>query len=463
MTWMSHGAKILSLVIVLPLVLKQLPEAEITLWFLFLLLSALHLLCDMGFVQTFSRAIAYAMGGAEQIKIFNYATDRSTNSEVNWSLIKRICSTMYAVYFRLFFISFVIILIGGSLLLIKPISSCQDSATAWLSWTFVLAGSTIFLFGNLYSAYLQGINQIALLRRVEAFCFLGSALTCACVLLARGGLLGLVFSNQIWRAITVVAKRYSCGKVENGRFLDFRRSSLDRDVFKAVWPSAWRSGLGVFMSYGLIQLSGLFFAQIEAGKSVASYLLGLRLIQAISQFSQAPFYSKLPILARLNASGSIEKLIALAKRGMFLAHSTYVVQIVLMSIFGPLILGVINSKVAFPDNLLWVLLTLAIFAERYGAMHIQLYSTTNHIVWHIANGVTGAITILFSFLFIKTLGIYAFPAALLISNISFYSWYCARLSYTAFKIPIWNFEKQAFVCPCMVLGLFYFTLILLRM
>lgn len=452
----------LGLVIVLPLVLKLLPEAEITLWFLFLLLSALHLICDMGFVQTFSRAIAYAMGGAEQIRIFNYATDRSTEGEVNWSLIKRICFTMHAVYFRLLFVSFVIILVGGSLFLVKPISSCQDSTGAWLSWAIVLAGSTIFLFGNLYSAYLQGINQIALLRRVEAFCFLGSAITCACVLLARGGLLGLVLGFQIWRVINIVANRYFCGKVENGRFLDFRKSSLDRDVFEAIWPSAWRSGLGVFMSYGLIQLSGLFYAQIEAGKSVTSYLLGLRLIQAISQFSQAPFYSKLPILARLNASGSIEKLIALAKQGMFLAHSTYVVQIVLMSILGPLILGKIGSKVAFPDNLLWVLLTLAIFAERYGAMHIQLYSTTNHIVWHIATGVTGVIMAVLSLLFIRTLGIYTFPMAILISNISFYSWYCARLSYKAFKIKIWNFEKLTFVCPCAALGLFYFAVVLLR-
>ena len=463
MTWVSHGAKMLSLVIVLPLVLKKLPEAEITVWFLFSLLSALYLICDMGFVQTFSRAIAYAMGGAERIRIFNHATDRSVSSEVNWSLIKRLCSTMYMVYSRLLLIVFVLFLIGGSLLLVKPISSCQDSATAWLSWVFVLAGSTIFLFGNLYSAYLQGINQIALLRRVEAFCFLGSSLTCACVLLARGGLLGLVFSNQIWRAIAVVAKRYSCGKVENGRFLDFRRFSLDRDVFKAVWLSTWRSGLGIFMSYGLVQLSGLFYAQIEGGKSLASYLLGLRLIQAISQFSQAPFYSRIPIMARLNASGSIEKLIASAKRGMFLAHSTYVIQIVLMSIFGPMILGIIGSKVPFPDNLLWVLLTLAIFAERYGAMHIQLYSTTNHIVWHIANGVTGAIVIVLSLSLIPVFGITAFPLALLIANISFYSWYCARLSYKAFKIPIWNFEKLTFVCPCVVLGLFYFTLILIRM
>lgn len=455
MTWMSHGAKILSLVIVLPLVLKQLGEAEITLWFLFLLLSALHLICDMGFVQTFSRAIAYAMGGAERIRIFNYATDRSVSGEVNWSLIKRICSTMYAVYSRLFFISFVIILIGGSLFLVKPISSCQDSTGAWLSWAFVLAGSTIFLFGNLYSAYLQGINQVALLRRVEAFCSLGSALTCACVLLARGGLLGLVLGFQIWRAINVVANRYFCGKVENGRFLDFRQSSLDRDVFKAVWPRAWRSGLGIFMCYGLIQLSGLFYAQIEAGKSVASYLLGLRLIQAISQFSQAPFYSKLPILARLNASGSIEKLIALAKRGMLLAHWTYVIQILLITTLGPFLLSKVGSKVAFPDNILWILLTLAIFTERYGAMHIQLYSTTNHIVWHIANGVTGLIMIVLSFLFIKTLGIYTFPAALLISNISFYCWYSAKHSYQAFNIKIRDFEYTVSFWPCMLLALFF--------
>ena len=40
-------------------------------------------------------------------------------------------------------------------------------------------------------------------------------------------------------------------------------------------------------------------------------------------------------------------------------------------------------------------------AERVGALHIQLYSMTNHIVWHIANGVTGILLIVLAALIIR--------------------------------------------------------------
>jgi hypothetical protein len=69
MTWGSFATRSLSLIVVLPLVLNRLNTAEISLWYLFSTVIGLQLLADMGFSPTFSRVIAYGMGGLSTFEI----------------------------------------------------------------------------------------------------------------------------------------------------------------------------------------------------------------------------------------------------------------------------------------------------------------------------------------------------------------------------------------------------------
>ncbi len=231
-------------------------------------------------------------------------------------------------------------------------------------------------------------------------------------------------------------------------------------MFAAVWSSAWRSGLGIVMSHGLIQLSGVIYAQFGSTEQVAMYLLSLQLMTMISRFSQAPFYSKLPMLSRLRALGDTAGQIRLARRGMALSHWTFVLSFVGLGLFATPLLGLIGSNAAFADPLLWVLLGLGTLVERYGAMHIQLYSTTNHIIWHVANGVSGTIYLGVSVPLFGVVGVYAFPLGILTGYISFYSWYAAKHSYRTFQLRFWSFERATVLLP-LSLMLIYVTISLL--
>ena len=59
MTWGSFLTRSLSAVLILPMVLRNFPKEEITLWFMFAQIISLQLLVDMGFTPTFSRLIAH--------------------------------------------------------------------------------------------------------------------------------------------------------------------------------------------------------------------------------------------------------------------------------------------------------------------------------------------------------------------------------------------------------------------
>ena len=456
MTFGSFLANALKLIVVLPLVLTRFNIEDITVWYIFATIISLQHLVDIGFSPTFSRVIAYAMVGASANNISDYRkiTPKTSNRMPNWKAIEDICAAMRKVYVILTLILIAFLLIVGTASLIRPISENPNPSGAWIAWGIILLTSTVVLRGNSYRAFLTGTNHIAVLRRWEIYSAIGAALSSIAVLTAGGGLISLVCCQQIWVIINILRNRYLSNRVEDGRFKLFRTIKTNKHIIRVVWPNAWRSSLGIIMSYGVVHASGLIYAQLEATSRVATYLIGLRLIQALSSFSQAPFYSKLPILASLRADGAVSDQIAIAKRGMALSYWTFALGFVFLGIFGAPSLKIIGSHADFPDSALWALLGLAMFSERYGAMHIQLYSTTNHIIWHIANGITGAIYLLSSIILYPSVGVYAFPIGMIFGYTFFYCWYSASHSYSAFGLKFWQFEKSTFIAPLLVVSLF---------
>ena len=448
MTWSSYLSRSLSLLLVFPLILTRFDTADIALWYLFTTIIALQALADAGFSPTFERVLAYALGGAapDQLKALRQPVEQA-DGEPNWQMVAQICATMRVVYTRLTLVAVAALGTLGTWAVVRPIAQSPDAEAAWMAWGVILLGSTVMLRGNTFSAYLQGMNRIALLRRWEALTGLGAILTSFTVLLLGGGLLDLIIAHQSWMVLNVLRNRWLCRAIDGGRFKTFTSKAVNPTVFAAVWPSAWRSGLGIAMTYGLIQLSGVIYAQLGSTEQVAMYLLSLQLMTMTSRFSQAPFYSKLPMLARLRALGDTDGQIRLARRGMALSHWTFVLGFVGLGLFATPLLGLIGSNAAFADPLLWALLGLGMLVERYGAMHIQLYSTTNHIIWHVVTGVSGTIYLLVSLVLYQSIGVYAFPVGSLAGYVGFYSWYAAKHSYQTFHLRFWSFERATVLLP----------------
>jgi O-antigen/teichoic acid export membrane protein len=456
MTWGSFLTRLFGFALVLPLLLTRFSTEEIALWYLFSTIIGLQLLADVGFSSTFIRVIAYAMGGASIHNLKDYSVNRTVKNtgQPNWETMEQVVATMKPIYLRLSIISFGLLAIFGTWSLLRPISVCGNTTMAWVAWGIVLITTTIAVGGNLYSSYLQGVNQIALLRRWEIFTSSGATIVNLSVLILDGNLAALIIANQSWVIINILINRRLCYKVERGQFTKFTVNKADKIVFDSVWPSAWRTGLGAIMSYGLVQISGVIYAQFGSIPQVASYLLALRLIQVVSQLSQAPFYTRLPLLAQLRSQGDLSEQVRVAKNGMILAYWTFVAGFLLLAVFATPLLDFIHSNADFVNPSLWAILGLAVFIERYGAMHIQLYSTTNKIINHIANGISGIIFLVFSWILFEKIGVYAFPVSMLVSYLGFYSWYSAKHSYNEFDLHFWSFEKTTMFAPGLLLVLY---------
>jgi len=326
-----------------------------------------------------------------------------------------------------------------------------------MAWAIVVVVSGGILWANAFAAYLQGLNHVALYRRWEALTSVGAILTSFVVLLMGGRLLALVAANQAWAAINVVRNWQLARMVDGGRLAAFHRRGLDPEVMDVAWAPAWRSGLGISFSRGVLYASGLVYAQVADAASLSTYLVGFRAIQLVTELSQAPFSSRIPALARLRSEGRFSDQLAIARRAMRLTYWIYAAGFVGVGLTGAALLSAIGSRIAFADGRLWALLGLGFFVERYGAMHIQLYSTTNHIIWHVANGVTGMIYLAVSLALLGPLGVYAFPVAMLISYLGFYSWYSAGHVYRTFNTGFFGFERSVLLPPALVVTLYAAT------
>ena len=448
MSWGSLASKLGGMLVLLPLLLHHFSPPDIVIWLLFGTIVSLQVIADIGFSQTFIRSIACAEGGLS-ISLLSDMRKPPIKKEVteplNVETLLRLVATMKHTYCRLTILAMSFLVPIGFYALEKPIEQSTNQESAWIASGIVLFTTVFSLWGNIYSAFLQGRNQVALLRRWEMLMSLAGIGTAVCVLLLGGNLLAVVIAQQIWLIMAVIRNYWLCKDDE--LFILGMKMKSDKETISAIWPSAWRSGVGVLMSFGIIQFSGMIYAQIAQTKEVSAYLLALRLIQTISQFSQAPFYSRLPTLAKLRSQGDIDEQLKVAKKGMCFSHLTFFAGFIIVGMFAQDLLEVIKSQSIFISPLLWSLLGLAFFLERFGAMHIQLYSTTNHIIWHVANGYTGLVMSILAFFLYPIIGVLAFPSAMIFSYCFIYSGIATYHSYRAFPIKVIEFELYNSILP----------------
>ena len=447
-TWGAFLVRSMGFLIVLPLALRRLEATEIVLWYLFNAIFGLQWMLDLGFSSTTSRSVAYAAAG---VAVVGRAPDQARGDTTpNWELLGRIRTTAAWVYAALGLLSLVLLAVFGTWSLLKPIASVPQETRAWIAWLIVLLVCPLSVFGNQYWSYLEGLNKVALVRRWETFLGVASAVTMVIALLFGGGLLALVASNQVWAIVRVLVYRHLAARTA-GPSGTAPRGVLDRGVLAHLWSGAWRSGVGGGMAYGVGYFASLLVAHHEDAATAAAYLLSARLLDAVLQFSQAPFYSRLPVFTRLRAMREIEQLLAATRRAMRVGYWCYIAGFVVLALFAAPILGALRSNAAFVPADLWWLMGIATFSQLYGGMHIQLYSTTNHIIWHIANTGAGVIFLLVTVLLIDRIGVYAVPLGGLCGYAGFYAWYSARHSYLSLGVGFWRYEARVMVPPALVL------------
>ncbi len=457
MTWGNLIAKSSNLFILLPIVLSSFSQEDIVVWYLYFTIVSLQLLIDFGFLPTFSRLFSYAYSGLNIDEIQNVKDNKIAKGQPNWISLEYLFVATKKIYAYLSILSFLMAITMGSYLVYEPISKSTDPQNAWLGWLIVITIASLNLYTNSFIALLNGMDKVALVQKWQMISsFFGVVASSIALLVSKSLLLGISifyfsYLGNFFINMLLVKKYYKRPKVSLDQKL------LSNLIKKTIFPTAWKSGLGIAMSLGIIQLSNIIVAKIESALNASSYMVALQIIRAISSFAQAPFYSRLPYFAQLYSKGHIKDLIELSIQRVKYSLIVFIFMFFFIGIFGSYLLGILDSKTNFVDSTMWILIGLAFFLERVGAMNLQLYTLSNHIVWHIANGITGIIMIITAFLLYHYFGLYGLPIAMILSYSGFYVPYTTKKMLTEFptylqetKSIIWQMFTIFVMCSALI-------------
>ncbi len=452
MTWGSFFTRSTALFLVLPLALQQFVPSEMTLWNILLQITGLQLIIDLGFTPTFTRLIAFARGGATSLaQMGNQHHDHPF--QPNWGLVASIYRVMRVVYFRLGLIYFVVLATVGTYYVHEAATGLAHPAQGWSAWATILIVSFFSLRANQTKAVIEGLNHVALLRRWEILTSLCGVLTTFAVFYFEGNIFQLILASQIWVVINIWRNYQILHSLpESGELFSPTAKDIDFDpvIFRQVWSAAWRTGVGVLLTSGTIKLVVLQTTkeiQVVSVLEAAVFSTALRIMDSILDFSVAPLYSKLPRLASLYAKGDMGVFMGIARQSMLRSYWALAIPVILAGVAGPAALAVLESKIAFPDPQFWLLLGIAQFLQRFGASHLQLYSLSNTIVWHIAGAGSAIVMLTVWGIGLPHFGIYAYPLAGIAAALLFYAWYCANKSYRFFGLHFWTFEPTVSFLP----------------
>ncbi len=437
-TWLSLFSRTVGGVVVLPTLLRRFDPGEVAVWYLFATIIGIGMLLDLGINPTLTRFVAYANAGPRQ---HPGAPPNASQPDL---------PTLYAAMRRLYLgmALAVVVLLGvvGTWALSVPISRLDSPRTAYALWALIVLLSPLAFTNNLKLAFLQGSGFIAVVRRWDAVFGMLGILSNLAVLEYGLGLTGLVISTQVWGIVAAWrTKRIfnsKLGSMDRTERLTLRETG---SAIAMIWPSSWRVGLGSIAYLGAQHSSGLIYATMGPKERLASYLLGIQVFNIIRASSMAPFYTKLPVLARMSAEGRVGEVRATAGAGMVRSYWVFVAWAAGAGILVPYILDSIGSKTRFPSDLLWGGITIGGLLERFGGMHQNILAAFNVVRSHWAG--LGFLVVYLGFVLglIRALDVLAFPVAMIAGHVLFYSWYSGRHSYRALGTTFLGFERTKFL------------------
>ena len=412
--------RLAAVALVWPLALRTLGQAEIVIWQVMSALTALVPVADFGVAPVLIRLTA-----ARGNPLPGETTIEGDTVERRLSRLARVADWFYA---RLTWVGGFVIA-GATVVVWQKIRvlGAEAAEEAWFAWALGCAAFWLNLSSGGWSALLQGGGELARVRRVEIVATAcGVAITFG-GLWTHGGLLPVAAGLAARAVVQAVFWRRRSARLREQA--GPRASVADAaPLRKIVWQGAWRSGVGIVCSAGLGQASALVVAAFAELELAAAYLIGWRLLGVVGQFSQAPFYSRLPEFGGLAAAGDTSALLVRARRAMAMSLGLFVSGHLVLSVGGPWLLERLGAAAEWPTPGVWWMLGAALFLERYGAMHLQLDTLGHKVRWHVANGGAGAVAVAVMATTLGAFGLLAVPLGLLAGQVVFYCPYAVGLS-----------------------------------
>lgn len=379
-TWGNQAVQALRLLAVTPLILISFNETEIASWLLFGSLTFFGSIISGRVGLTFSRMIAFAMGGATDLSPIKQRPAKIEKALPNWILVERAYSTTGAINALLATLVAAVAVFMGWYGLDGLLAGYADTRTIWMAFGIVvISQSAVFLFQQ-YPMALRGMDYVALSNRWNVVFSLLSMFTGVITLKMGGGIITVTLAMQIVVMLAIPRNWWLLRSVEDGRFKNFKAYRLDRQMLEWAWEPAWKGFIVSLANSGSLQVAAVFCARFLPVSEAAAALLSLRLLTSLKYVSNAPYMSRLPRISRMFAEGHLDRLKQFVPHRIFLCQLLFSLSVLGLGYLGPPLLNLIGSNVELLPRSILLVTGLLLLLQNFVRLSLILSATGNHII-----------------------------------------------------------------------------------
>ncbi len=261
--WLYNSVRLMSAVILLPLVLRQLPTPELGMYYLLMSQVALAPLVDFGFGPTIGRFVSYAMGGAETIQAQGLAQPGKSHAP-NHKLVWELLAASRILYRYLTVALLVVAGTVGTLAVELRVNETASPNLTRLAWAATLLTTLFDIYTGYWGLFIQSMNQVLVGVRIGLVAYLLRLVVTGALLVGGAGLLSMPLGTLVGTVVGRWWFRAKCLQLLAGHPPPEKLDA--RKTFAILWPNSWRTGVQAVAGY----------LTANGNTQICSYVLGLR-------------------------------------------------------------------------------------------------------------------------------------------------------------------------------------------
>lgn len=355
--FLQYGAALL----VLPLLLRKLSSAELGVWYVFMTISALVSMLDMGLTPTLARNVSYVMGGAKRLQKNGYEVIEQAG-EVDYGLLKAMIAASRRIFLGIAAAALALLALPGSAYILHVAQAQIEPRRILLAWGIFVLASVINLFYKYYTPLLHGRGLFAGFYKSNALANLGFVTVSAVLLQAGLGLLAVALGYLVSALLgRWLSWRYFYDAPFKAQLEQAPAAALGTaDILGAMWHNAWRLGLGVIGAFLILRANTLLASAYLGLATTAAYALTLQVFSVLQSVSTVVFNVQQPKLAQYRVTNQRQALIHTVEQGLGYALGLFTLgTLVLLWLGTPLIHAIGGQTQLLPVPLLaWTGLTI---------------------------------------------------------------------------------------------------------
>lgn len=462
-TWGKQAADALRLFAVTPLILTQFDTTEIAAWYLFGSLMFFGQIIQGGIGLTFSRMIAFGMGGASDLApIEDGGRKQRGTGTPNWEVIGRAYGTIGALNILLAVFVGVLAVAIGYYGLERMVGVHSRPAEIWTAFGIIVASQSFIFAFRKYEVTLRGMNYVVLINRWGTLFSILSVVAGFTVLTLGANIWQLALTMQCVLLLDIVRMRILLHHVEGGRAREFPAHRANREVLSWAWTPFWRVLVTNLSQEGVVQFALVVFARHGEPAVVASFLFSYRILRVIGRISNAPFSSHMPRMSRLLAEEKIEELRSVIIRQIFRSQALLAFGIIVGGLALSFLLPTIGSHINFLPLNYWFALGVVFVTYRFLVTTRAVFNLGNAFPFLKLEIVAGCIGFVLVLALVKTGSLWAVILCPLLPSILLMNYRVVNLCSRRLNITAKDYFKQTAAFVYILYSGVYIAFLLLK-